>query len=479
MATARLAASGLVEDVMARPEETSARIADVLREHAPAPDDLARARMERRVVALSRGAAVTGKIEPVRLAELTRSRGRAWAVGGGALAVAAAVTLALRLAGPAELGGPAEPRFAIGGASGAGPREGAVAVGTHIDLGAGQSASVDVYDVHVDARAESTLRFASVERADVRVELSRGTAEFAFHPAERGQQHLTVETSVARVEVVGTVFSVEVADTGATTVAVREGTVRVVPLEGADVQGAVLVHAGERTEIGATEPPPEVTPIETSTATSIEPAATLAAQPVDPALPGLIVLPDDAPVVPTPEPARVQIDRASPYPASSSSPRDGVTSTETSADAIPPPPRSARQRLESAVSLLEQEQHALARPELAALAASPQTPRAIRVEALSWLAGSLEATRAYSEARVQYQRAVELGAGTDEGLNAIIELARLEERRLGDLDGARRDYARYLREAPQGALASQARAALCRLRSASDSEDDLDGVSCE
>ncbi|MDW8364108.1 MAG: FecR family protein, partial [Myxococcales bacterium] len=62
-----------------------------------------------------------------------------------------------------------------------------------------------------------------------------------------------------------------------------------------------------------------------------------------------------------------------------------------------------------------------------------------------------------------YRRAIRESPAGAEGQAARFALARLLERRLGDVQGARREYRRYLERFPQGPNAPQVREALCRL----------------
>ncbi len=238
------------------PKEHDA-LADALRDDAPRMDDLRRARLERRVLARSPGASTSQELAPIasdarvsgsRVRPLSKvgpepsmsSRGRPtgsrWAIGALALAAAALIGFVVRGAvGPSAQEGP---RFAIGSAFET--REGTLANGARFELARGEEGRLEIGDVTAQLADEGSLEVRSIDPNDVRLVLERGTAELAFHPHERGRQHLRIVTPSADVEVVGTVFTVHVDDAG-TSVSVREGTVRVTRRAGEPV----LVHAGE------------------------------------------------------------------------------------------------------------------------------------------------------------------------------------------------------------------------------------------
>ncbi|UJR87087.1 FecR family protein [Sandaracinus amylolyticus] len=423
--------------------DASARAVDALRASPPELDELRRARMERRLVdAVGRGerARETG-VEP------RRSGGRAWAAAGGALAVAAVVGLAVIVRPVLFGGGEQRPvaRFEMGGTRTA---SGTLDVGGALEVGPGERAEVRVGGVELDLEGGSAMRFGSLDVRDVRVELTSGGVDVAFHPRERGRERLSIETPSARVEVVGTVFSVRLQG-GATRVAVREGTVRVVPRRASE--SAVLVHAGESVEIDgepaaeARAPEPAAAPVETvepPVAVVVEAAPrarreTAPAAPIAPALPRAV------------EPAAIEI------------------ADEVPSAVVQPPevaPVSPRQRLAAARHVLEDlRDHPRARAMLVELVRDRDAPIDVRAEAQTLIADSFLATGEAHEAADAYERAAALGRGRPEGANALFSLARLQEGALRDRDAARATYVRYLQEAPHGAHAQLVRAAVCRL----------------
>lgn len=233
------------------------RVAEQLREDAPRMDDLRRARLERRVVARARGGSSTSQeLAPVAASPRPSEGWRSSRVllGGLALAAAALIGFLVRGAmGPEPVEGP---RFAIGSAFET--REGTLSDGARIELASGEEGRLEIGDVSAALRDGGAMEVRSTDVDDVRLVLDRGTAELAFHPHQRGRQHLRIATPSADVEVVGTVFTVAV-DARGTTVSVREGTVRVT---GRTDGSSVLVHAGDAVT---------VPPIRTA---SVAPAAT-------------------------------------------------------------------------------------------------------------------------------------------------------------------------------------------------------------
>jgi hypothetical protein len=122
------------------------------------------------------------------------------------------------------------------------------------------------------ANAELTVPDGSLVEVDddaiahAEIRLVRGEVHVAFHPHERGAEHLAVITDLARVEVVGTEFDVVRTETS-TSVRVVEGVVRVIEI----ATGAVReVRHGEHAEVSA----PAIAPRTTTTSTTPRPAAT-------------------------------------------------------------------------------------------------------------------------------------------------------------------------------------------------------------
>lgn len=389
-----------------RPTSSEA-LAEALKGAPPALDELARARMERRVVA----AASAPRAQ-------ARPRRRAVALGAGAL-LAAAAALALFLASEGE---PEAPVARIDlHEVGASVQRGTLEEGSLVRTGAREEADIQVADTSVRVGGASRVRIATLSPAHLALELLEGDLRVAYHPRARGRERMTVETPSARVEVVGTVFRVEVRESG-TRVSVSEGTVRVVPLDGSEAR---LVHAGEHTHVpreAHAEASPEA---DEAPSPEVVPAAQLEAAPDvgAPALAG-----------PAAEALEDEVAEA---------PADPAARLELAQRLI------ARGRVTAAARILRE----LARPSV---------PAAVRTEALSTAGDLHRGAGRWDEAAGAYEQAAQVGRGTAGGHNAIFALARLHAQR-GDAAAARASYERYLREAPDGALAGQARRALARL----------------
>ena len=126
------------------------------------------------------------------------------------------------------------------------------------------------------------------------------------------------------------------------------------------------------------------------------------------------------------------------------------------------PPSTPAERLAEARRLIDAGRAPAALRVLRELTA-PSVPLALRVESWTLMGDVHQSAGRFSDAAGAYESAAREGRGTRAGDNAIYMLARLQHRRLGDPDAARASYARYLDEAPDGALASQVRRALCAL----------------
>lgn len=378
-----------------RPTDSDA-VAEVLRTHPPDLDELQRARMERAILARDGAAPRANRPRPIGAVVL-----------GAAIAAAAAVALFFALRSPS----PDAPvaRFELRDVEATAQR-GTLEAGSVLSTGPSEVADVRVADSEVRVEPSSRVRIATLTPDRLALELSEGEVRVGFHPRRRGHEQLVVTTAQARVEVVGTVFTVR-ARGGATRVSVSEGVVRVVPLRGGAVRE---VRAGESTEVGV---PIAVADVEDEEGTQRSGAAE-------------VVSASD----PSPQPP----------PASG---RGSVT------------PRAV---LEAARRHIEAGRADRAEPLLRRLAAG-SAPVAIRVEAWALLGDLAQRSGRLEQAVTSYERAATLGRGTMAGTNAIYALARLQERRIGDDEAARRGYARYLDASPRGPLADQARAALCRL----------------
>jgi ferric-dicitrate binding protein FerR (iron transport regulator) len=258
---------------MSQRSTRSDAIAEALRADPPVLDDVAKARLERRLL---QPRAV--RTEPIR------RRGAALAIAGAVALAAAALLLVLGRGTDA----PPVARFERRAVESSVER-GTLEAGSTLRTAVGEEAELSVGSSHVRLGEDSRLQLVTLRPDHVALQLEAGRVRVAFHPVERGRERLSVETPRARVEVVGTVFEV-VARDDATTVRVTEGTVRVVPADGSPAR---LVQAGQETRVG--DPLAAVSPVQPPAS---EPALAEPAAAAEPA-------PPSAPVVPAVRPSEV------------------------------------------------------------------------------------------------------------------------------------------------------------------------------
>jgi TolA-binding protein len=292
----------------------------------------------------------------------------------------------------------------------------------HIEVALDQS--------RVDVAPDSRVRFERMARSELRLALIKGRVEVVFHPERKGEQHMSVETRSARVMVVGTQFAVEVDAEGNTNVSVSEGIVQVVPRNEGETQ---FVRAGEHIKV----PMQAARERERAVRKVIE--SRLRADSEEPA---------------TPARSRAEV--------ASSELRAREPRRLHCADEISPD-----DRLEAARELLLSGKHAAARERLQRLAKKTTLSTSTRVEALVLTAESYTAQGQIPRAADAYRDAVAIAPHHPAGHNALFALARLLERYTDDRSAAGSVYRDYLSRAPKGALAGQAREALCRLGDAS------------
>jgi ferric-dicitrate binding protein FerR (iron transport regulator) len=228
-----------------RPTSNEA-LAELLREHPPVPDDLARARMEKALIE-----------RPREIAAPKKRKGWVPAIAAG-VALAAALLLAFVLFGDREPEARVA-RFERRPASAAVER-GTLEVGSTLQTQPGELAELRVDASRIRVAGASRARIAELTPERIGLELDAGSLWIAFHPREPSnngfrRERMSIETPDARVEVVGTVFRVSVS-AGRTEVTVSEGVVRVVPNHGSPM----LVHAGEHAETAPSAPPPRIAP---------------------------------------------------------------------------------------------------------------------------------------------------------------------------------------------------------------------------
>lgn len=384
--------------------KTADRLVAALRGEPPL-DDLKKARLEKQLLAaVSAGPSLTSvPVPPPR-------RRTALAVGGVvALAAAAALVVWARTGAEA-------PRYAI--SSGGASREalvasaGAVQAGTELALAAGESAEVELFDLSVSVRERSHLRVEAVSLADVRLSLSSGEARFAFHPRDRGHQHVAISTPAARVEIVGTELTVRATALG-TDVEVHEGVVRVIPADGE----AMLVEAGRSVTV---------------------PARVAAA---------------DAPSDPVHDLAPDAAGAGPPAGLETSEPVAGEVPAAVEAVEVP----TDAELIARGTALLDRGAFAEVERTVRPVALGG-APRADRAAAWRLIGEARRARHDVAGALDAYEHEVELSRGDDRA-TAIYERARLLER-AGETERARTELARYLAEHPDGPNAATARARL-------------------
>jgi hypothetical protein len=422
---------------LGRADARSTRLAEALRAQPEGLDEVTRARMERSLVQAWRTRPAAHVPLPVRQsndrvparAGLGTSWGATW---GASLAIAAAAGAIIAYFG-------ASLDFAAGAASNEGAhfelrigdaavQRGTIAEGQVLESGELGDIEVDLHDARLAMSRGARVRFDRLSQAELRVNLAVGRIDVAFHPHRKGEQQLIIDTRAAHVVVVGTRFSV-IADTvGNTEVIVYEGIVEVTPQFGGKTE---RIGAGASTYVRADEGDASERAVRAAIEEKIETLEPDAALPVsEPSAPEALVEAD--------------VEAAS-----------GTEHSKLGTDAI-------ERRLDQARALLREGRHPAARAKLRGISERGVEQR-YRVEALTLLAESHTAQGDVRKATDAYQLASDIGARTPQGDNAQFALARLLERFTHDRQGAARAYERYLERAPNGALAAQARGALCRL----------------
>ncbi len=415
-----------------RPAE---QLASALRGAEGELDDFVRVRMERNIVAAwrARGAAAVPLLN-VRKARRSPSRS-AW-VASVAVSAAAGVLLGIyawrsREPLPSVSAPDLVAHFELVIDDGA-VQSGYIAEGQVLESGKHGHIEVGLAQSRVDISPESRVRFERLSRDELRLALVTGRVEVAFHPEHKGQEHMSIETRAARVMVVGTRFDVSADAFGNTSVSVSEGVVQVVPRRGGQPR---FLRAGERMTVPAE-------------------AQGDKAQAVREAIEQRLAGKSPAPAE---EPSDAVVDAPQASDGLSALGSEHEAKHLTGLDEQAP-----ERRLEAARKLLLQGKHGLARERLQKLAKS-SLPTGDRVEALMLIAESFTAQGQIARATDAYREAVHVAPRHPAGHNALFALARLLERYTDDRSAAGAAYREYLQKAPSGALAPQAREALCRL----------------
>jgi TolA-binding protein len=399
------------------------RVAFAMREEEQPLDDVNRARLERNLVEAWRARSARSVALPSAKPSFSRS---VWIVSLAASAAFGAILAFMLLREPSEVASiPAEvpARFDLVIDDGS-VQSGFLTEGQVLESGQHGRVEVALEQSRVDVAPDSRVRFERLGRKELRLALMKGRVEVAFHPERRGEQHMSIETRSARVLVVGTQFSVDVDGQGNTQVSVSEGVVQVVPRGDGETQ---FVRAGERIEV----PIQAAREIERAVREGIE--NRLRAEP-EASEPEAIV------------------------PAGNGLPEGRGSRRQQCAQE-----NQSDRRLESARTLLLQGKHSAARERLRKLAKKNTLPTSSRVEALVLIAESYTSQGQIPRAAETYREAIKIAPHHPAGHNAMFALARLNERYADDRSAAGTVYREYLASAPKGALAAQAREALCRM----------------
>lgn len=472
----------------------SRELADALREQPPILDDVARARLEKAILHEPRTTVVRSR---------PRSR-RPFVAGVGAgLAVAALALLGWLTLAPTPTEHASFETFSGSSAHvdpGLPMREGSITEGEVVTTPDDQHVRAHFAErrVEVELAPSSRARFLRLGGSDLAVGLDRGSVRVSFHPESRGERTLAIETPLARVEVVGTVFEVDV-DADGTRVRVEEGIVRVIPREGAER----FVHAGEsvrvrQTRTAQTEPPTQdelvelrahepledgtfapigtdSSPVEawarvargsSGTRTIVEPwvgavpdaheleGSGIEVSPTtnDPTLDG--TLDSEA------DPNLDSVGSANPANVAPT-----TQHTEAATELAEPRGRSGRTlpedaRFEIAMRHLDADRFDAARHELHAIARTSSV-RAHRARAWADIALTYARQGDARQATEAYRRAAQTGRGTEAGANALFALGQMRLR-LGEDELARAAFREYVQVAPDGPLADRARRTLCQ-----------------
>jgi TolA-binding protein len=391
------------------------RVAFTLKNDRANIDDVARARMERNLVEAWRARGARAIAMPSMRPHFSRST---WVLSLAASAAFGALCALYVLhtrdtvaSIPAEI--PARFDLVIDDGS---VQSGFLTEGQVLESGQHGHVEVALEQSRVDMAPDSRVRFERLGRDELRLSLMKGRVEVAFHPERRGQQHMSIETRSARVLVVGTQFAVD-----------AEGVVQVVPRSEGETQ---FVHAGQQISVPVQAPSERERAVREGIETHLreDSAPSAKANPVEAA---------DASLTDT----RSQVGHRQ------------HCAQEAGVDT----------RLEAARALLLQGRHSAARERLLKLAKKETLPTSTRVEALVLTAESYTAQGQIARATETYRDAVNIAPHHPAGYNALFALARLSERYTDDRSAAGAVYREYLERAPKGALAAQAREALCRL----------------
>ncbi|MDD9943108.1 MAG: FecR domain-containing protein [Myxococcales bacterium] len=332
-------------------------------------------------------------------------------------------------------------------------QRGSVSEGQTLESGRQSHIQIALDRSRVELSRRSRVRFDQLSPSLTELTVGIGRVEIGFHPRVRGKQRMLVQTRAARIRVVGTRFTVDVDGQGNTRVRVSEGVVEVRPRYGGPTH---FVGAGQDLEVMADAGDDGERAVRDTLAANLSKLA--ATSPSDPSPAGDGAA--SAPVAPSPH---LGDAARGGEPAQAAPPVElpAVRVRSVVGAALPPP--SARDMLEVARERLRLGRHAQARGDLHKLAVDAGHPKEYRAEAWTLIAESYTAQGNVPRAREAYRAASAVAPELGVGHNALFALARLLDRYTTDRQAAVLAYEDYLRQVPEGALASQARHALCRL----------------
>ena len=329
-------------------------------------------------------------------------------------------------------------------------QRGLLAEGQVLESGRHGHVQVDIGRSRIEVDPLGRVRFDRISSDNLQVTVVEGRIEAQFNPEHQGDRHMSVETRSARVRVIGTRFSVSVDSQGNTKVEVTEGAVEVEPRHGSKRR----LGAGQSTEV--LYDPGDATEQAVRQALTEQLSASAAFRGMaDPSL------------APPAQPRGAAAAEAVRTASASGDARQGAAASGRGSEAASVTEGrqsvSPKKRLQQARELLRKGKHRAARRRLRKLSRDTRIEPQFRAEALTLTAESYTAQGYIPRATDAYRAAAATAPHHVSGHTAVFAMARLLERYTHDAGGARAAYRRYLRQAPHGALAGQARRALCRL----------------
>lgn len=331
--------------------------------------------------------------------------------------------------------------------------EAAVEEGAAIDTGVSGSTTVSEADVaEVDVAPRTRVRIRRWGRGSVALSLERGELTARVSPRDQGET-FEIETPVARILVVGTVFVTSHHPEEGTVVRGSSGRVQVLRADGTEVgfvgpgeslRVPVAVAEPEVAELAPTPEPAQLTPVDDHPTETVD--STIVENPVAQSEPAGV-----------PERERKARGKPRAIVARVDVGLDGGSEEPAEMAAEPPPPLLRARALlaegdpQAAIAVLEE-----------ASEGAPQSGR------LSLLAEAYRRAGETEQAITAYETAIDRAAAGDSA-ELVVELASLLET-AGRGDEARRQLEAYLEAHPDGRAAATAHVRLAR-RAASDGRD--------